>query len=116
ALVAGAKHLPNGLDLLEIPDRGRGCMGIDVVDRGFYVLERQAHAARRALARWRHHVLAVRRGPVTDDFAIDAGATRLGALKLLPHQPPGAAADDKTVAVGVIGTRGLFGSCVVLRR
>ena len=65
-----------------------------------------AHAAHRAFAGGRHHVVAVRGRAVADDLAVDLRAARLGVLQFLQHQHAGAAGDDEAVAVHVIGARG----------
>jgi hypothetical protein len=65
-----------------------------------------AHAARRALARGRDHVVAVRRRAVADELAIDAGTARLGVLEFLEHEHAGAAGDDEAVALLVVGAGG----------
>src|SRR5262249_8817445 len=46
----GAEHLADRLDLLDVADRCRGGVRIDVVDRRLHVGQRHAHAAHRALA------------------------------------------------------------------
>ena len=79
-----AEHLADRLDLLEVADRRRGRVRIDVVDRRLHVLERHAHAAHRALARRRDHVVAVRGRAVAGDFGVDARAARLGVLVVPP--------------------------------
>jgi hypothetical protein len=63
----------------------------------------QLHAARRALARGRHHVCAVGGGAIADDLGVDLGATGFGGLELLEHHDAAAAGDDEAVAVPVIG-------------
>src|SRR5262249_59767741 len=66
-------------------------------------------AARRALARWCHHVVAVRGRTVAADLGIDARSARAGMLEFLEHQHAGAAGDHEAVAAEVIGARGLVG-------
>ena len=104
----GAEHLADRLDLLQIADRGRGRVRIDVVDRRFHAFERHPHAAHRAFAGRLHHVVAVGSGAVAGDFAIDARAARLGMLEFFQHHHAGAAGDDEAVAVLVIGARRLL--------
>src|SRR5215831_13621 len=79
----GAKDLADRLDLLEVADRRRGGVRVDVVDRRLDALERHAHAAHRALARRRHHVLAVRGRAVAGDLAVDLRTPGTGMLELL---------------------------------
>ena len=111
-----AEHLADRLDLLDVADRRRGGVRIDVVDRRLHVGERHAHAAHRAFARRRHHVVAVRGRAVAGDLGVDLRAARLGVLELFEHQHAGAAGDDEAVAVLVVGARGLVGRLVVARR
>ena len=74
------------------------------------------HAAHRALARGRHHVVAVGGRAVADDLGVDLGAARLGVLELFQHQHAAAAGDHEAVAVDVVGARGLVRRVVVLGR
>ena len=111
-----AEHAADRLDLLEIADRRRGGVRIDVVDRRLAGVERHVHAAHRALARGRHHVVAVGGRAVAGDLGIDLGAARLGVFELFQHQHAGAAGDDEAVAVHVVGARGLGRRVVVFRR
>ena len=69
------------------------------------------HAAHRALARGRHHVVAVGGRAVAGDLGIDLGAARLGVLEFFQHQHAGAAGDDEAVAVLVVGARGRLPAC-----
>ena len=66
AFLARPEDLADRLDLLLVADGGRGGVRVDVVDGGLHVLERHAHAAHRALAGRRHHVVTIEeihRGP-----------------------------------------------------
>ena len=56
--------------------------------------------------------MAVGGEAIAGDFGVDLGAARLGALIFLQHQHAGAAGDDETVAVAVIGARGGRGRVV----
>src|SRR5215207_9254229 len=116
ALVAGAEHRADGLDLLVVADGRRGGVRVDVVDRPLHGRKCHVHAAHRAFARGSDHVVAVRRGAVPDELAVDAGTACLGVLEFLEHNDAGAARDDEAVAVHVVGPRGLRRRLVVLRR
>ena len=112
----GAEHLADRLDLLDVADRRRGGVRIDVVDRRVDPFERHLHAAHRALAGRRHHVVAVGGGAIAGHLGVDFRAARLGVLKLFEHQHAGAAGDDEAVAVAVIGARRLVRRLVEARR
>ena len=101
-----AEHLADRLDLLDVADRRRGGVRVDVVDLAdALAVEPSAPCACSAprLRRTAHHVEAVGRRAVADDLAIDLGAARLGVLEFLEHQDAGAAGDDEAVAVLVVG-------------
>ena len=111
-----AEHLADRLDLLDVADRRRGGVRVDVVDRRVHAFERHLHAAHRALARRRHHVVAVGGRAIARDLGVDFRAARLGVLQLFEHQHAGAAGDHEAVAVAVIGARGLVRRLVEARR
>src|SRR5208282_4526754 len=68
-----AEDLAYRLDFLEIADRGRSRMRIDVIDRDLYPRESLAHAPRCALARRGDHVVAIGSCAVADDLAVNPG-------------------------------------------
>jgi hypothetical protein len=57
-------------------------------------------------------VVGVAGEAIADHFAINLGATSLGALVILEHHDAGAFAHDETVAVLVVGPRCSFGMVV----
>src|SRR5690606_21495088 len=63
----------------------------------------ELHTAGGAFARGRDHIVAVRRGAVAHDLAVNLCATRLCVLKLFQHDDAGAAGDDEAVAALVVG-------------
>src|SRR5436853_574569 len=69
-----------------------------------------------ALARRRHHVVAVGSGAITGHLGVDFRAARLGVLKLLENKNTGAAGDDEAVAVAVVGARRLVRRLIEARR
>ena len=105
------KTCAQSLDFLEVADRRRGGVRIDVVDRRLDGRQRLAHAPGGALARRRDHVMAVRSRAVADDLGVDLRPPRLGAFIFLEDQNAGAGGNDKSVAVLVVGARGARGRC-----
>src|SRR5690606_13672863 len=97
--------------------RGRGTVGIDVVDlRGIDAgaLDRRLHAAEAAVAvlGGGSDMVGVARHAVADELAVDLGAAGLGPLVLLEHDHSGPLAHDEAVAVLVIGPGRLLGLVV----
>ena len=72
--------------------------------------ERGRHAAEGAVAVFggRGDVMRVARQTVAGHFGVDRGAACLGVFQFLENHDAGALAQHEAVAVGVIGTRGLF--------
>ena len=112
AFVSRAEHLSDRLDLLQVADRRRGGVRVDVADLLVDFRDRHPHAAHRAFSGGRHHVVAVGGGAVADDLAIDARAARLGVLELLEHDDARSAGDDESVALRIVGARRLVGLIV----
>ena len=83
-------------------------MRVDVVDLLADGRERHLHAAHRALSRGLNHVIAVGSRAVADHFAIDPRPARLGVFQFLENEDARTAGDDETVAVLVVGARGLL--------
>ena len=104
-----AEHFADRLDFLLVADRRRGRVGIDVIDGKLHAFERHLHAAHRALARRRHHVVAVGGRAVAGEFAVDPRAARFGVLVFFEHENAGAARDHEAVAILVVGARGRAG-------
>ena len=71
------------------------------------------HAAHRALAGGRDHVVTVGGGAVAHQFGVYFRAAGEGVLQFFHDQHAAATGDDKAVAVGVVGAGGLLGSIVV---
>src|SRR5262249_47427499 len=110
-----AEDFADRLDFLDVTDRGRGRVRVDVIDRRLDALERHAHAAYRPFARGRYHVEAVGGGAIPGDLTVNAPAARLRVFELLQHQHAGAAGDDEAVAVDVVGARCLLRRLVEAR-
>src|SRR5690606_29813596 len=103
----------HGTELDLVTERGRGAVGVDVVDLARAdagALQGHLHAAIAAVAvlGGSGDVVGVAGHAVADDFAVNPGATGLGPLVVLEHDNAGALAHDETVAVLVIGARALF--------
>src|ERR1700742_2505154 len=75
------------------------------------MIQRQLHGARRAFAiwQWGGHVISVSGKPVSDKFAINFRATRLGMFQFLHYSDSGAFADYETIPVTIKGSRRPFG-------
>ena len=113
---AAAKDAADRLHLGHVAHDGRGAVRVDIVD---LAARRQGghgqfHRPLSALARGGDHVVAVRGGAVTRDFAIDFRAARQGVRQFLEHHHTAAPGDDEPVTGGVIGARGGFGGVVIL--
>src|SRR4030081_4005245 len=106
-----AHHALHRVELDLVAERGRGAMGIDVVELGRRdagALERHGHAAIGAVAVLgrRRDVIGVARQPVADELGIDLRAAAARMLVFLQHHDAGALAHHEAVAVLVVGTRG----------
>ena len=73
-------------------------------------LQRRRHRAKGAVAvrRRRGDVIGVARQAVADELGINLRAARLGMLVDLEHHAARALAHDETVAIAIIGARGLL--------
>ena len=111
-----AEHLLHRAELGDVADRRRSAVRVDVVDGAVDRGQCLAHAARRAFAGRCDHVSAVGCGAVADDLGQDARTARLRVFERFDHDHAAAAGDDETVAVGVVGARGLLRRVVVFRR
>src|SRR6201992_2603615 len=100
--------------LRRVVERGRGAVGVDVVDvdgGDAGVGERELDRLRRRLALGlrRGQVVGVGGDAVAGDLAEDRRAALFGGLLLLQHQHAGALAHHEAVATGVEGTRDTAG-------
>src|SRR5262245_10672922 len=91
-----AKYFADGLDLLEVADRSRSRVRIDVIDRSLDTVQRHPHAADGTLPGGRYHVEAIGGGAIAGDLAVDAPATGFGVLEFLQNQHARPAGDDET--------------------
>ena len=84
-------------------------MGVQVVDWGVNGGHCHLHAADGAFAAWGHHVVAVGRRAVADDFRVDLGATGQSVFQLFNHDHAATAGNDETVTLGVVSAGGFSG-------
>ena len=115
-----AEQAPDGADLDLVTDRGRGAVGVDVVDVAGLdsrVLHRRAHGPVAAVAvrRRRGDVVGIPGKTVAENLRIDPGAALSGVPEFLEHDDAGALPHDESVASPVPGPRGAFGLVVVVR-
>src|SRR5690606_34020708 len=101
-------------EFLNIPHRGAGAVGVDIVDGTIHGGQGLLHAAHRALPGGGHHVVAVGGGAVADNLAVDGGAALKGVLQFLHHHAAGTAGHHKAVPVQVVGAGGQGRGVVVL--
>ncbi|MCY1518133.1 hypothetical protein D9M68_528410 [compost metagenome] len=109
-----AEDFAHALHFHDVADGRRGAVGVQVVDGRVDGGQRLLHAAHRAFAAGRDHVVAVGGGAVADDLGVDFCAACQCVVERLDHHHAAAAGDDEAVALGVVGTRGLFRRVVVL--
>ena len=93
-------------------------MRVDVADLAAFGqgLQRQAHRAFAAFARWGHHIVTVGGRGEACDLCVNLRAACLGVLKGFEHEHRAAACDHKTVAVGVESAGGFLWRVVILGR
>ncbi len=111
-----AEHFADRTQLFHVAYRGRGAVGVQVVDRSIHTVHCHLHAAHCAFARWSNHVSAVRCCAVAHDFSIDVRATGQRMFQLFNHDHAAAACDNETVTVCIVGTGGFRRLVVVLGR
>ena len=91
-------------------------MRVDVINLAVIAAKRHFHAADGTFARWRDHVISVRCGTITDNFAVNLGTARFGMLIFFQNQNACAPGDNKSVTVFVIGAGGYRWSFVIIGR
>ena len=101
-----AEHFADRVELGDVAQRGRGAVGVEIVQRAIDALQRHLHAAHRAFAGWGDHVGAVGGHAIADQLGMDVRAARNGVVVVLQHQHAAATGDDEAVAVLVVRTRG----------
>ncbi len=115
--LALTEHPAHRFHFSDIPDRGRGAVGVDVGHFSIFgqSLQRQPHRPLAALAGGGDHVVTIRGGGKAGDLGVDLRTARLGMFEAFEHNDAAAAGDDEAVAVGVEGTARALGGVVILR-
>ena len=116
--IALAEDAADGLDLGHVARDGRSAMRVDIADLAALGQRAQSepHRAFAALARRRHHVIAVRGRAVAGDFGIDLRAAGFRVFQFLQNHHTAAARDHETVAGQIEGAGRGGGRVVVFRR
>ena len=99
----------DGIGLIEVSERSRRAVGIEIVDL-VCIDARVAHGAEHG-APWTikircRHVTSVRAHAETSQFGVNRGATRLGMFVLLQDHHASTFSQHKTIAVPVPRARG----------
>ncbi|RMO46924.1 hypothetical protein ALQ40_101305, partial [Pseudomonas syringae] len=111
----GAEYFAHAFHFLGVADRSRGAVGVDVVNgTRVDVAQRHLHATNGTFTAGCDHVVAIGGRAVADDFCVDLRATRQCVFEFFDNHHAATTSNDKTVTLGVVGTRGFIRRFVVL--